>query len=262
MGIPDERVVHEVPGVGLENHFDRNDPVAATGHATVLWSGGKHFEAMVPIAPEVDRKESSGNDLGSATEFCSEALDRHGKDPADDGSLADAMISFIRRHPRRTGVKKRVHKPCSFRKWTRERRALTRGRVSRFRIRGGGHCDESGGGLEDQHRSTEKTDVMEVPEAPGAPVTAVTTVDAETPVGCDVMNVSDVWETSDAPEAPVITEATVDLETPVAAGATVASDSADASESPEASDASEATVAAGATEESVSKPVGQVSHVC
>lgn len=262
LGIPEVRVVHEVPGVDLENYTDRNDPVEATSHATVLWSGGNHFEAMVPIAPEAGRKESSGNDQGSATEFCREVLDRHGKDPAEDGSLADAMISFIRRHPRRTGVKKRVHKPCSFRKWTRERRALTRGRASRFRIRGGGHCDELGGGLEDQHRSTETTEVMEVPEAPGAPVTAVTTVDAETPVGCDVMNVSEVWETSDAPETPVITEATLDLETPVAAGATVASDSADASEAAEAPNASEATVAARATPESVSKPVGQASHVC
>eukprot|EP00752_Nemacystus_decipiens_P006109 g5511.t1 len=126
---------------------------------------------------------------------------------------------------------------------------------------GGGHCDELGGGLEDQHRSTETTEVMEVPEAPGASVTAVTTVDAETPVGYDVMNVSEVWVTSDAPETPVITEATLDLETPVAAGATVASDSADASEATEASNASEATVAARATQESVSKPVGQASHV-
>eukprot|EP00752_Nemacystus_decipiens_P015512 g13842.t1 len=97
LGIPEVRVVHEVPGVGLENYTDRNDPVEATGHATVLWSGGNHFEAMVPITPEAGRKESSGNDQGSATEFCREALDRHGKDPADDGSLADAMISFIRR---------------------------------------------------------------------------------------------------------------------------------------------------------------------
>jgi len=103
LGIPEVRVVHEVPGVDLENYTDRNDPVEATGHATVLWSGGNHFEAMVPIAPEAGRKESSGNDQGSATEFCREALDRHGKDPADDGSLADAMISFICRHPRRTG---------------------------------------------------------------------------------------------------------------------------------------------------------------
>ena len=136
LGIPEVRVVHEVPSDDLENYTDRKDPVEATGHATVLWSGGNHFEAMVPIAPEAGRKESSGNDQGSATEFCREALDRHGKDPADDGSLADAMISFIRRHPRRTGVKERVHKPCSFRKWTRERKALTRGRASRFRIRG------------------------------------------------------------------------------------------------------------------------------
>lgn len=154
LGIPEVRVVHEVPGVDLENYTDRNDPPA-----TARFCGREETTSKLwsPIAPEAGRKESSGNDQGSATEFCREALDRHGKDPADDGSLADAMISFIRRHPRRTGVKKRVHKPCSFRKWTRERRALTRGRASRFRIRGGGHCDELGGGLEDQHRSTETT---------------------------------------------------------------------------------------------------------
>lgn len=42
------RVVHEAPGGGLDNYFDRRDPVGATGQPTILWSRGNHFEALVP----------------------------------------------------------------------------------------------------------------------------------------------------------------------------------------------------------------------
>ena len=150
-GIP-VRVVREVPGGGLENCFDRPDPVEVTDHvATVLHSGGNHFEAIVPIAHDTGIKVSAGNDPGSAMEFCRQALNRPADDPVDDGALVDAVISFVRRIPRRTGPEQRVHKTHRIRKWSRGRTPLTRGRVSRFRdicrglrsIRGGGDGDDS-----------------------------------------------------------------------------------------------------------------------
>ncbi|CAB1097167.1 unnamed protein product [Ectocarpus sp. CCAP 1310/34] len=151
-GIPSVRIVHEVSCGGLADHFSPVDPVKATGQPTVLHSGGTHFEAVVPIAYDADTEVSAENDLGSAMEFCRQALDRHADDPVDDGAFVNAVISFVRHIPRSTGTKKRALSTRGIHKLTRGRRPLTRGRLSRFRdscrglrsIRGGEDFDVSG----------------------------------------------------------------------------------------------------------------------
>lgn len=221
-GIPDVRIVYEVPGVGLVDCFNPNDAVEPTGQPTVLWSGGVHFEAVVPDAPDAGTKTAAGNDLGSVMEFCRGALNRPTYAPVDDGALVDAVISFVRRIPRRTGSEKRVHKTHGIRKWPRGRTPLTRGRVSRFRdiccglrsIRGGGDCDDSDApviagatvapaapvdaGL--PPAAPEGWDDMQPQVAPAAPMVAESTLDAEVPGERDDTHVSDTHE---APVAPV-----------------------------------------------------------
>ena len=193
-GIPDVRIVYEVRGVGLVDRFNPNDAVEPTGQPTVLWSGGNHFEAMVPIAHDAGTNVSSGNDPGSVMESCRQALNRPADDPVDDGALVDAVISFVRRIPRRTGPEKRVHKTHRIRKWPRGRTPLTRGRASRFRdicrglrsIRGGGDDDDSG-----------------VPVIAGATAAPAAPVDAglppAAPEGWDDMDASETHGDSAAP---------------------------------------------------------------
>eukprot|EP00903_Cladosiphon_okamuranus_P022322 g20528.t1 len=182
--IPDVRVVFEDCEVGLVNTYHPNYAVEPTGQPTVLWSGGNHFEAMVPVAHDASIKASAGNDTASAMDFCLLALNR----PADYSDFVDAVISFVRRIPRRTGTVKRVHKTRGTRKWTRGRTPLTRGRASRFRnicrglrsIRGGGDGDDSA-----------------VPSAPAAPVDAGSPPAA--PGGWDDMDASETPGASVAP---------------------------------------------------------------
>eukprot|EP00903_Cladosiphon_okamuranus_P019547 g17978.t1 len=204
--IPDVRIVYEDREIGLVNEYHPNYAVEPTGQPTVLWSGGNHFEAMVPVAHDASIKASTGNDTASAMDFCLLALNR----PADYSDFVDAVISFVRRIPRRTGTVKRVHKTRGTRKWSRGRTPLTRGRVYRFRdiyrglrsIRGGEDGDDSA-----------------VPSAPAAPVDAGSPPAA--PGGWDDM------------QPPVAPAAQVDAGSPPAAPG--GWDDMDASETPGAS---------------------------
>eukprot|EP00903_Cladosiphon_okamuranus_P020544 g18857.t1 len=156
-GIPDVRIVYEVPRVGLVDHFNPYDAVEPTGQPTLLWSGGKHFEALVPDAPDAETRASAGNDLSSVMEFRGQALNRPADDPVDDGAL-------------------------------RSIRGGGDGDDSGDPFSRGATADAATS--EDQ----DAMDVSETPEAPGAhdaPVIAGVTVDAATPEDQDAMDVAE-----------------------------------------------------------------------
>eukprot|EP00752_Nemacystus_decipiens_P018696 g16760.t1 len=155
------RVVCAVCGGGLENHFERTEPV----------------EAM---------------------DFCLQALNRPADDPSDDDTYVDAVISFVRRIPHRTGTGKKAGEVAP----------AFDGAIPPASASSVSSSDDS---TESSPSSTDSPGG----ENGGGP-------DEDTPEGPDAMDVSEAPVDAVAagrPDAPVIAEAAIEADAPEGAGA-------------------------------------------